>query len=200
MPPEASSNVDYATGASPAADTRQDIWSLTPEQATAVLAERAADFHQQAPIVPVTPHDADVALQRRINNPEWARKLMNGDIATRDEFQRLSELKASGGVTDAIADQTLISVTQGDTGVTRSNLISIAEDMRREGVFNDHGIEFILSDQKFSTEAVRDAQFWLPQLERDETILCPDLPDHWTHEHQVKFLRTIATIGDGSMP
>jgi hypothetical protein len=84
--------------------------------------------------------------------------------------------------------------------LSRRNAISIAADMRAEQVFNDKGIEFILSDQKFPTEAVRDAQFWLPQLERDETALCPDLPDHWTHEHQVKFLRTIVSIGDGSRP
>jgi hypothetical protein len=187
MPPEASATVDLSA-------------NLPSEQATQQLAAMQTAYDPAPPLIPANAHEADVRLAQLVNDPEWARKLMNGDIATRDEFQKLSELKASGGVGDVIADQSLVSVTQGDTGLTRNQLISTAEAMRAEQVFNDQGIEFILSDQKFAPEVVADAQFWLPHLERDENLLCPDLPDHWTHEHQVKFLRTIVTVGDGSRP
>jgi hypothetical protein len=199
MPPEASSNVDYATAASPTADTRQDIWSMTPEEAGAVLAERAANFHPRAPIAPENARDADLRLQELASDVDWYRKLTSGNMEVRAEFDRLTALKNAAPTEDMSSEQ-IFDTTTGDTGLTRSNLISAAEDMRAEQVFNDKGIEFILSDQKFAPEAVRDAQFWLPQLERDETALYPDLPDDWPHEQQVKFLRTIVTVGDGSRP
>jgi hypothetical protein len=199
MPPEASSNVDYATAASPTADTRQDIWSMTPEEAGAVLAERTADFYQPAPLTPTTAREAEQRLAALSADGEWYRKLQAGDIATREEFNRLTVLKAGITALDPLTEG-IGETTIGDTGLTRGNLISIAEDMRAERVFNDKGIEFILSDQKFPTDAVRDAQFYLAQMERNETALCPDLPNDWPHEQQVKFLRTIVTIGDGSRP
>jgi hypothetical protein len=203
MPPEASSNIDYATGTSPAADTRADIWSLTPEQATEILQQRAADFRPSAPLAPTTAHDANVRLTQLMNDVEWARKLMSGDIATRDEFQRLSELKAYGDVTgDAVADQApVIETTIGDTGsgsLTRSQMISAAEDMRAEGTFNEDGIALILNDGKFPTEDVRAAQYWLGRMERNPELLYPDLGDD--REQQMRFLRAIAAIGDGSTP
>jgi hypothetical protein len=200
MPPEASSNVDYATGTTPAADVRTDVWTLSPAEAGEILQQAAVEYHQQqVPLAPATPHEADVLLQQRINDPEWARKLMNGDIATRDEFQRLSELKAAGGAADAMVDETaIIQTTTSDTGLTRNQLIGIAEDMRAEGVFNDAGIEHILSDRKFPTQDVRVAQYYLGLMERDETVLYPDLPGD--RVCQMKFLRAIAAIGDGSAP
>jgi hypothetical protein len=159
-----------------------------------------AAYSPSAPTAPKTAHDADLRLTQLINDPDWARKLMAGDIATRDEFQRLTELKAYGDVTsDAAASQThVIETTIGDTGLSRSSLIGVAEDMRAEGTFNEEGIALILNDGKFPREDVRVAQYWLGRMERDPTLLYPDLGDD--REQQMKFLRTIAAIGDGSMP
>jgi hypothetical protein len=175
---------------------------MTPEQATAALAERAANFRPSAPLSPATSRDADLRLTQLINDPDWARKLMNGDMATRDEFQRLSELKAFGGVVgDAVVDEMQVETTIGDTGsgsLTRSQMISAAEDMRAEGTFNEDGIALILNDGKFPTEDVRAAQYWLGRMERNPALLYPDLGDD--REQQMKFLRAIAAIGDGSRP
>jgi hypothetical protein len=82
--------------------------------------------------------------------------------------------------------------------LTRRQLISTAADMRAEGTFNEAGIALILSDGKFPTEDVYVAQHWLAQMERDETLWYPDLGG--SREQQLKFLRAIAAIGDGSTP
>ena len=90
-----------------------------------------------------------------------------------------------------------VDTTIGE-GLTRRDLISVAEDMRAEGTFNEAGIQLILSDQKFPREDVRAAQYWLARMERNPELLYPDLGDD--REQQMKFLRTIAAIGDGSAP
>jgi hypothetical protein len=193
--PEASSNIDYATGTSPTADVQQDIWQLSAEDATAVLEARAADFRPPpAPLTPTNAREADMRLQQLINDPEWARKLMNGDIATRNEFQKLSELKVSGGIGDDVANEPLVETTIGDTGLSRRNLISAAEDMRRDQ-FSEEAIHHILSDGKFDADTVATAQYYLPRMERDPSLLCPDLPAD--RDYQMKVFRTIAAIGTG---
>ena len=185
MPPEASATIDLSV-------------TMSPEQATQQLATLQAAYSPSAPTAPTTSHDADVRLQQLISDPAWSRKLMAGDIATRDEFQRLTELKAYGDVTgDAVAGQMHVDTTIGE-GLTRRDLIGVAQDMFAEGTFNEAGIELILSDGKFPTEDVRVAQYWLGRMERNPELLYPDLGDD--REQQMKFLRTIAAIGDGSTP
>jgi hypothetical protein len=200
MPPEASSNIDYATGTSPAADTRQDIWSLTPEQATEILEQRALDFRPRAPTSPENSRDAALRLEELSKDVGWYRKLTSGSMEARAEFERLTALK-NAAPTEAMPGEQIFDVTTGEGGsgsLTRSQLIGIAEDMRREGVFNEKGIEFILSDQKFEPDAVHAAQVWLERMERDSSVLYPDLPPD--RERQMKFMRTIATIGTGDTP
>jgi hypothetical protein len=196
MPPEASSNVDYATGASPTADVRQDVWSLTPEQATEILQARAADFHPRAPISPETPRDADLRLQELASDVDWYRKLTSGNMEARAEFDRLTALKNAAPTEDMPGEQ-IFDVTSGDTGLTRSQLIGAAEAMRADG-FSDRAIEHILSDGKFDAQAVYAAQWWLPRMERDPSLLYPDLP--LDREYQLKVFRTIAAIGTDDMP
>jgi hypothetical protein len=110
-----------------------DIYSLGAEEAGAVLAERAADFHLPAPLAPANAREADARLAHLINNPEWARKLMAGDVETRREFERLTELKAAGDAADALADPApqVIETTIGAEGLRRQDVISAAADLRR---------------------------------------------------------------------
>jgi|SRR6516225_4387336 hypothetical protein len=173
---------------------------MDADAATAVLNERSLDFRPAAPLAPTTARDAEQRLAQLINDPEWARKLMSGDMATRDEFQRLSELKAFGNVGDAVADEALIETTIGDTGsgsLTRGQMISAAEDMRRDG-FSDEAIYHILNDGKFTADTVATAQFWLPRMERDPNLLYPDWPQD--REYQLKCFRVICAIGTGETP
>jgi hypothetical protein len=196
--PEASSNIDLSANPAEAAEVRGDIWSMTPEEATAVLAERSLDFRPAAPLAPTTARDAEQRLAQLISDPEWARKLMSGDMATRDEFQRLSELKPGITALDPLAEQIgQVETTISDTGLTRRNLISAAEDMRRDG-FNEEAIYHILNDGKFTADTVATAQFWLPRMEQDPSLLYPDWPQD--REYQLKCFRVICAIGTGETP
>jgi hypothetical protein len=171
---------------------------MTPDQAGAALNQMSAAFHPApAPLAPATAHEADVRLAQLSADGDWYRKLMAGDMETRREFNRLTELKAGVTATDPLAEQ-IGDTTIGDTGLARRYLISVAEDMRAEGVFNEEGIALILGDGKFSADDTYAAQYWLGQMERDETLLYPELGG--TRDQQLQFLRTIAVIGTGDMP
>jgi hypothetical protein len=134
------------------------IWSMSPEEAGAVLDARAADFHSPAPLSPSTPAEADARLAQLINDPEWARKLLAGDGATRDEFQRLSELKASGSVGDAIVDETaIVETTIGAEELTRRDTIAAAAVLRNAGM-PDQAIEAVFTGQTFPPSDVHAAR------------------------------------------
>jgi hypothetical protein len=114
-----------------------DILTLTPGEAGEILQQRALDFQQPAPLVPSNAREADARLAQLINDPEWARKLMSGDVETRREFERLTELKTLGEAVDAIADPApqVIETTVGAEGLRRQDVISAAADLR--ALWND---------------------------------------------------------------
>jgi hypothetical protein len=181
-PPEASGSIDHSAG-------------MSPEQATEQLASLQAAYSPPPVGFHVsTPTEAAQQLAQLEHTPDFIRKLQSGDV---EAMQKWQELKIAATPVD-FPVESIIETTTGDMSVTHRDLIGVAENMRAEGVFNDEGIEFILSDRKFPTEDVRVAQYYLAQMESDETVLYPDLPGD--RELQMKFLRTIATIGDGSMP
>jgi hypothetical protein len=193
---DASSNVDTATGTSPTADVQQDIWSLSPQEAGEILQQAAVQYHQQqAPLTPTTARDAELRLAQLSADGEWYRKLMAGDMTVRQEFDRLTALKAGAATSDPLLEQ--FGETTIGEGLSRRDLISAAEDMRADG-FPDAAIEHILADGKFTAETVRDAQYWLPRMLRDPSLLAPDLPPD--REYQLKVWRTIAAIGTMDTP
>jgi hypothetical protein len=106
---------------------------LSPQEAGAILEQRAADFATPAPLAPVNAREADARLAALIADPAWARKLLSGDVATVQEFERLSALKANVSTVDAIADPAaqVIETTIGAEGLRRQDLISAAADLRR---------------------------------------------------------------------
>jgi hypothetical protein len=84
-----------------------DLSATTPaSEATAALDQMAAALRPVAPLSPETPHDADRRLSELVSNAEWARRYMSGDIAAREEFQKLTALKASADTAGIIADAT----------------------------------------------------------------------------------------------
>jgi hypothetical protein len=209
MADEAGSPPAAGVGAAPSTDPAanpygshqellDDIRSLSPQEADAVLAEYTRTYHQgaPAPLVPSTPAEASARLAQLLSNDAWCRKLTSGDIATREEFHRLSELAASAAPFDPSAD-----IADWATGpglgnyLSRRNMLSGADGLRRDG-FNEEAIAHILNDGVFTTETVRDAQFWLARMEANPTVLSPDLPAD--REYQMKVYRAITAIGDGS--
>jgi hypothetical protein len=81
-----------------------DPWAMTPEQATAALAQMQTATNPPPPVVPVDAQDARARLDALSRNPSWAQRLFSGNVEARREFNELVA-KAAGGddVGDAIA-------------------------------------------------------------------------------------------------
>jgi hypothetical protein len=215
MPPETSSPPVAApvtnAGAAPPADPvanpygshqelLDDIASLSPEEATELLNEYRASYHAPtpAPLVPSTPAEANARLAQLRCDAAWCRRLTAGDIATAEEFHKLSELAASAAPFDPSDDVADWSSGPGlGDHLSRRNMLSAADGLRRDG-FNEEAIVHILNGGVFTTETVRDAQFWLPRMQADTTLLSPDLPPD--RNYQMKVYRAIIAIGDGRGP
>jgi hypothetical protein len=129
MPEASSSNADFSPAGTPseAADVRQDIWSLTPEEAGQVLAERAADFAPQ----PLTAEqvqdatDARIRLSQLTNDPAWAKRFMEGNPAERREFEALTAMIANAADETTPFVQAPAETTLGDQSARRQDLISV---------------------------------------------------------------------------
>jgi hypothetical protein len=181
------------------AELRDAIASLSPQEATELLAEYAASYHAPppAPLHPSTPAEASARLAQLRTDDAWCRKLNSGDIATREEFHQLSALAASAAPFDPSADVADWSSGPGvGDQLSRRNMLSAADDLRAKGI-NEEAIHHFLNGGKYTVETVRDAQFWLARMDRDPTLLRPDLPPD--REYQMLAQRMIIAAGTGDM-
>jgi hypothetical protein len=125
----------------PAAPPPVDPWSMTPEQATATLAQMQIDAHPPAPLDPTTPQDARRRLDALTSNKEWGARWVAGGMAERKEYERLSELaNQTDEVKQAIAGTTpepnLIE-TVGPNEISSRDLASAVETFRNAGLPDD---------------------------------------------------------------
>ena len=184
--PEASATVDLSA-------------TMSPEQATTALNQMSAALQPApAPLSPSTPHEAEVRLAELSNNVEWYRKLMSGSLEARREFDRLNGLKAGVTATDPLTEQ-IADTTIGDQSVTRAGLVSWAEDARARG-FSDEAIYHFVNGGTFTPETVALAQFWLPRMQNDETLLCPDFPADYSREYQMECFQWVLSAGTMGTP
>jgi len=134
-----------------------DISTLTPEQASARLAELAA-AHRGPPST-----DPKDVLDRRIADPAFGAKLKAGDTEARAEFQRLTVAAAEANPIEAAMTGALPEMPDSDlllmantTGMLRD--IGISDDVIRE-TLTGHEV----------TQAEHDAtNRWLKQHEADK--------------------------------
>jgi hypothetical protein len=178
-----------------------EIQQLTPEEATAVMNEFTATFHQQpAPLVPSTPAEADARLAQLITDPDWIGKLMSGNLAVKEEWHKLNAMKAGLTPFDAAADTGDISVGPGLEGpkVSRREAIAAAADLRAQGA-SDAEIQLILNDEPYPADVVRDARYWLPRMQSDPFLRVP-LPGYQEADREslMRFFGRAIAIGDGS--
>jgi hypothetical protein len=93
------------TLAAPPADpyvmTADQIYSMTPDQATAALAAMDAVIHPPPSVVPQDAQDARQQLDLLSRNASWADNLFKGNVETRKQFDELVA-KAAGG--DSVSD------------------------------------------------------------------------------------------------
>jgi hypothetical protein len=166
--PEASSSVDPATGTSPTAETRADIWQLSPEEATAILEQRAADFHAPAPLVPSNAREAAERLAQLSADPAWAKRYMEGNLEARDEFKALTEMVANAPDVDPVSQPFQTTIGQD---VKRSDVLSAAADLRalwRDSDNCEAAIAEILNpDVQLDPGFVQDMRDWKADLLSD---------------------------------
>jgi hypothetical protein len=194
--PNASSSPDFSPGptATESAETRADIWSLTPEQAGEILEQRALDFRPRAPIAPQNAHDAALRLEELSSDPSFRGRLVSGNIDARREWDELVELKSLGDTADAAADPALlVDVTVGDSSLTRRNQISIGSDMLARGVAPEL-VERIMSNQPFQLPArdVAIARQAVSQALNDPNFHLDYWPER-SREDQIYYLQIIST-------
>jgi hypothetical protein len=130
------------------AELRDAISSLSSEEARELVAEYTRTYHQPppAPLVPTTPREASMRLAQLRTDDAWGRKLMDGDIATIEEFHKLSALAASAAPFDPSQDVADCSSGPGPGDhLSRRNMLSAADGLRRDG-FNEEAIAHILND------------------------------------------------------
>jgi hypothetical protein len=178
-------------------ELREAISQLSPEEARELDAEYRRTYHQPkpAPLVPSTPAEADQRLAQLRTDDAWARKLNSGDIATTEEFHKLCELAASAAPFDPSVDVADWSSGPGvGDQLSRRNMLSAADDLRAKGI-NEEAIHHFLNGGKFTIESVKDAQYWLPRMERNPSLLRPDLPGD--REYQMLAQRMIIAAGVG---
>ena len=88
------------TPAAPPADpyvmTADQIYSMTPDQATAALAAMDHAIHPPPSVVPQDAQDARATLEMLSRNASWADSLFKGNVETRKQFDELVA-KAAGG-------------------------------------------------------------------------------------------------------
>jgi predicted RNase H-like nuclease len=77
------------------------IASMTPEQATARLAEMGAASNPAPGLVAMDSQDARAQLNLLSSDSSWATALMSGNAAVRDQFDRLVAIVDAG---DVVAD------------------------------------------------------------------------------------------------
>jgi hypothetical protein len=153
---------------------------------------------EPAVLTPSTAAEAAQRLAQLRSDPAWGRKLNSGDIATLEEFRQLSEFAASAAPFDPAADLSDFSSGPGvGDQLSRRNMLSAAEDLRRDGV-PEEAIFHFLNGGKFTRETVALAQHYLPRMQEDPTLLYPDWPPD--RKYQMKAFRMILAAGTEDMP
>ena len=136
-------------------------FGMSPEAATAALARMTAELAQAPPTVAdpaPKPEDRTKAAEARLKldalktDPEWGRKYLAGDAATRKTFDELTVAIAAGGGGDA--DLALLGhhpdghIDSGN-GATLRDMIAAVPELREAGVPDDV-IKQVLEDRPVS--------------------------------------------------
>jgi hypothetical protein len=136
-------------------------FALSPQAAAAELARMTVEYNQAPPTVAEPgpkPEDRTRAAEARVKlealkaDPEWGKRYLAGDVATRKTFDELTEAIAAGGGGDA--DLALIGhhpdghIDSGN-GATLRDMISAVPELREAGVPDDV-IKQVLEDRPVS--------------------------------------------------
>ncbi len=141
-----------------------DVSNLTPEQATAKLAELEAAYRPAAIAEPKTPQEAALKLQTLAQNQQWRDQLLAGDSATRQQFATLTEMAASAAdrldnVLSGAAQPQPFEITTPSSPLSTRDLTSAVDGLRELGIDDDPTRDFA-KGEKVSPELYRKVEQW----------------------------------------
>jgi|SRR6185437_128602 len=139
-------------------DTTNTAAPLTPEQATAKLAELTAAFHG-TPDKPTTPAEAKARLDALSKDPKWRGDYLAGNGEARREFGSLTEMVARAEsrideVMNGTGPAPMMEVTTPEHPFTTAELRSAVDGLREIGL-GDDVIRQVLEDYEVSPEERR---------------------------------------------
>ncbi len=142
-----------------------EVSNLTPEQATAKLAELEAAYRGAPPIAePRTPAEARLRLETLSQSKEWADQLLAGNAEARRTFASLTELASQAsdrldGVLNGTAEPQPFEVTTPDNPLSTRDLTSAVEGLRDLGIDDELAAGFA-KGEKVSPELYREVEKW----------------------------------------
>src|SRR5262245_12303531 len=116
-----------------------DAFSLTPDQVGAELQRLAEQFRGAPPSAnPTTPQEANARLDALKGDKSFYDRLMRGDVDSRREFDKLTELASRDNRLDAAMSPNpefpLMETTDLDHPLSTRDLHSAVEGLRESGV------------------------------------------------------------------
>jgi hypothetical protein len=144
----------------PPGNPAPDIWTFSPEQASKQLAEMKAKFDGPPPsATPTSPREARQRLEALGSDVAWQERYAAGDIAARDEFQKLTEMVAGDkdpipGLLRGEAPPNEVKIS----GATTSREMAVAIAHLREDGITDPQIHELLSDKACTPEEIAAVQ------------------------------------------
>jgi hypothetical protein len=185
--------VDTPAAPPPAAP---DVYTLTPDQATAELARMDAELHPPPPLQPADAQDARARLDKLSADKSFADRLFSGDIAARKEFDELVAASAAGDdVGDRIAniqEPAPLFETTTDGRLNRRDLASIVDTFRDAGL-SDGVIEEAMNDGQVTRAEYAAAKALQASKHGDEGWRSRFLKGNWAEQREQLLLNIILT-------
>jgi hypothetical protein len=110
---------------------------MTPEQASAALAQKSEQFAAQVPSAEAVQdlRDAELRLAALTADPDWVRRFQQGSIAEREEYERLTQTIAAAAGEDGLSVHVgQVETVEGPHGVRRQDMIAAIEHLSKVGI------------------------------------------------------------------
>src|SRR5262245_46020716 len=113
-------------------DESQDVFTMTPEQATAELARMTEAYRGPAPTgTPTTPAEAAARLNSLTTDKAWSERFTKGDAATMAEYRNLTQIASQGDGTVGI--ETVDSISDSHA-LPRAGYETLLDGLREQGL------------------------------------------------------------------
>jgi hypothetical protein len=179
----------------PAPPAPPDVWSMTPQEATAALAQMHSDMHPQPTIDPQTPAEAQARIDQLIADKDFGARLVTGHLAERKEWDRLHELaNQTDKVTDAINNtttpETFTIETVGPGELNSRDRASMVNTLRDAG-FDDDTIHQAMHGGPVGRTELMNAKVLKSALGGNKDWYDRWLAGGWAERRQMMLINTI---------